>query len=103
MIFLRGKGIRTTGLVPAGIRGTWNQSVISRLWQRFQIISNVSRCYSLVAPSYSMIGTGIWRVTVKGNMGTASDLSPSAPSATATTVSRQTTRADLRAQWSICS
>ncbi|PRD18792.1 UNVERIFIED_CONTAM: hypothetical protein NCL1_59418 [Trichonephila clavipes] len=68
------------------------QSVISRLWQRFQDDDNVSRCYS----------TGRLRVTTpnedrylavtakRNRRSTASDLSPQLSSATSTTVSRQT-------------
>ncbi|GFW06215.1 transposable element Tcb1 transposase [Trichonephila clavipes] len=57
------------------------QSVISRLWQRFQDDGKVSRCYS----------TGRPRVTAKRNRrSTASDLSRQLSSATGTTVSRQT-------------
>ncbi|GFY24888.1 transposable element Tcb2 transposase [Trichonephila clavipes] len=68
------------------------QSVISRLWQRFQDDGNVSRCYS----------TGHLRVTTpnedrylavtakRNRRSTASDLSRQLSSATITTVSRQT-------------
>ncbi|GFV55737.1 transposable element Tcb1 transposase [Trichonephila clavipes] len=68
------------------------QSVISRLWQRFQDDGNVSRCYS----------TGRSRVTTpnedrylavnakRNRRSTASDLSRQLSSATVTTISRQT-------------
>ncbi|KFM57132.1 hypothetical protein X975_07611, partial [Stegodyphus mimosarum] len=58
------------------------QSVISRLWQRFQDDGNVSRRYS----------TGRYlAVTAKRNRrSTASDLSRQLSSATGTTISRQT-------------
>ncbi|GFU54248.1 HTH_Tnp_Tc3_2 domain-containing protein [Trichonephila clavipes] len=68
------------------------QSVISRLWQRFQDSGNVSRCYS----------TGHLRVTTpnedrhlavtakRNRRSTASDLPHQLSSATGTTVSRQT-------------
>ncbi|GFT30133.1 transposable element Tcb1 transposase [Trichonephila clavipes] len=73
------------------------QSVISRLWQRFQDDSNVSRCYSTGRPKLQRrMSTGIYiyiylAVTVKRNRrSTASDLSCQLSSATGTTVSRQT-------------
>ncbi|GFX98354.1 HTH_Tnp_Tc3_2 domain-containing protein [Trichonephila clavipes] len=70
------------------------QSVISRLWQRFQNDGNVSRCYSTgVAPELQRrMRTGIYlAVTAKRNRRiTASDLSRQFPSATGATVSRQT-------------
>ncbi|GFV96963.1 transposable element Tcb1 transposase [Trichonephila clavipes] len=60
------------------------QSVISRLWKRFQDYGNVSRCYS----------TGRPRVTTpnedRNRRSTASDLSRQLSSATGTTVLRQT-------------
>ncbi|GFU62069.1 transposable element Tcb1 transposase [Trichonephila clavipes] len=55
------------------------QSVISRLWQRFQDDGNVSRCYS----------TGRPRVTTPNKRNTASDLCCQLSSTTGTTVSRQ--------------
>ncbi|GFT41455.1 HTH_Tnp_Tc3_2 domain-containing protein [Trichonephila clavipes] len=81
------------------------QSVISRLWQRFQDDGNVSRCYS----------TGRFRVTTpnedrylavaakRNRRCTASDLSRQLSSTTGTTVSRQTVYRRLGAHWSICS
>ncbi|GFX75572.1 HTH_Tnp_Tc3_2 domain-containing protein [Trichonephila clavipes] len=70
------------------------QTVISRLWQRFQDDGNVSRCYSTgVAPELQrQMRTGIYlAVTAKRNRrSTASDLSHQLSSATGTTVSRQT-------------
>ncbi|GFT91322.1 HTH_Tnp_Tc3_2 domain-containing protein [Trichonephila clavipes] len=68
------------------------QSVISRLWQRFQDGGNVSRCYStgrlrVTTPNEDMY----LAVTAKRNRrSTASDLSRQLSSATGTTVSRQT-------------
>ncbi|GFU15639.1 transposable element Tcb2 transposase [Trichonephila clavipes] len=70
------------------------QSVISRLWQRFQDDGNVSRCYN---PGRSQVTTPNedWyiylAVTAKRNRrSTASNLSRQLSSATGTTVSRQT-------------
>ncbi|GFV58031.1 transposable element Tcb1 transposase [Trichonephila clavipes] len=71
-----------------------SQSVISRLWQRFQDDGNVSRCYSIGHPRITM---GIedryiyLAVTAKRNRwSTASYLSRQLSSATGTTVSRHT-------------
>ncbi|GFY04506.1 plasma membrane calcium-transporting ATPase 4 [Trichonephila clavipes] len=68
------------------------QSVISRLWQRFQDDGNVSRCYSTGRPRVTMPNEdGYLAVTAKRNRGsTASDLSRQLSSATGRTVSRQT-------------
>ncbi|GBM19236.1 hypothetical protein AVEN_142485-1 [Araneus ventricosus] len=68
------------------------QSVISRLWQRFQDDGNVSRCYSKGRPQVTKPnGDRYLAVTAKRNRrGTASDLSRQLSSATGTTVSRQT-------------
>ncbi|GFW79498.1 transposable element Tcb1 transposase [Trichonephila clavipes] len=71
------------------------QSVVSRLWQRFQDDGNVSRCYSTGCPELQRrMRTGIYiylAVTAKRNRrSTASDLSRQLSSATGTTVSRQT-------------
>ncbi|GFX62833.1 transposable element Tcb1 transposase [Trichonephila clavipes] len=64
------------------------QSVISRLWQRFQNDGNVSRCYSTGRPE---LQRRMRTVTAKRNRrSTASDLSRQLSSATGTTVSRQT-------------
>ncbi|GFY28089.1 transposable element Tcb1 transposase [Trichonephila clavipes] len=68
------------------------QSVISRLWQRFQDDGNVSRCYStgrirVTTPNQDRY----LAVTAKRNRrSTASDLCPQLSSATGTIVSRQT-------------
>ncbi|GFY09757.1 HTH_Tnp_Tc3_2 domain-containing protein [Trichonephila clavipes] len=68
------------------------QSVISRLWQRFQDDGNVSRCYSrgrlrVTTPNEDRY----LAVSAKRNsQNTASDLSRQLSSATGTTVSRQT-------------
>ncbi|GFX52433.1 transposable element Tcb1 transposase [Trichonephila clavipes] len=70
------------------------QSVISRLWQRFQDDGNVSRCYSTGHPRVTMPNEDRYiylAVTAKRNRrSTASDLSRQLSSATGTTVSRQT-------------
>ncbi|GBM74805.1 hypothetical protein AVEN_141726-1 [Araneus ventricosus] len=68
------------------------QSVISRLWQRFQDDGNVSRCYSRGRPRVTTPNEDRYlAVTAKRNRrSTASDLSRQLSSATGTTVSRQT-------------
>ncbi|GFW26800.1 HTH_Tnp_Tc3_2 domain-containing protein [Trichonephila clavipes] len=67
------------------------QSVISRLWQRFQDDGNVSRCYSTGRPRVTMPNEDRYlAVTAKKKGSTASDLSCQFSSATSTTVSRQT-------------
>ncbi|GFX68550.1 transposable element Tcb1 transposase [Trichonephila clavipes] len=70
------------------------QSVISRLWQRFQDNGNVSRCYSTGRPRVTTSNEDRYiylAVTTKRNRrSTASDLSRQLSSATVTTVSRQT-------------
>ncbi|GFV68529.1 transposable element Tcb1 transposase [Trichonephila clavipes] len=68
------------------------QSVISRLWQRFQDDGNVSRCYSTGRPRVTTLNEERdLAVTVKRNRrSTASDLSHHLSSATGTTVSWQT-------------
>ncbi|GFW07421.1 transposable element Tcb1 transposase [Trichonephila clavipes] len=68
------------------------QSVISRLWQRFQDDGNVSRCYSTGRPQATTPNVDRYlAVTAKRNRrSTASDLSRQPSSATGTTVSRQT-------------
>ncbi|GFT66339.1 transposable element Tcb1 transposase [Trichonephila clavipes] len=68
------------------------QSVISRLWQRFQDDGNVSRCYSAGRPRVTTPNEDRYlAVTAKRNRrSTASDLSRLLSSATGTTVSRQT-------------
>ncbi|GFX77048.1 transposable element Tcb1 transposase [Trichonephila clavipes] len=72
------------------------QSVISRLWQRFQDDGNVSRCYSTGRPRVTTPNEDRYiniylAVTVKRNRrSTASDMSRQLSSATGTTVSRQT-------------
>ncbi|GFX28964.1 HTH_Tnp_Tc3_2 domain-containing protein [Trichonephila clavipes] len=70
------------------------QSVISRLWQRFQDDGNVSRCYSTGQPRVTTPNEDRYiylAVTAKRNRrSTASDLSRQLSSATGTTVSRQT-------------
>ncbi|GFV29017.1 transposable element Tcb1 transposase [Trichonephila clavipes] len=70
------------------------QSVISRLWQRFQDDGNVSRCYSIGRPRVTTPNEDQYiylAVTAKRNRrSTASDLSRQLSSATGTTISRQT-------------
>ncbi|GFX99577.1 transposable element Tcb1 transposase [Trichonephila clavipes] len=70
------------------------QSVISRLWKRFQDDGNVSRCYSTGRPRVTTPNEDRYiylAVTAKRNRrSTASDLSRQLSSATGTTVSRQT-------------
>ncbi|GFV13057.1 transposable element Tcb1 transposase [Trichonephila clavipes] len=67
------------------------QSIISRLWQRFQDDGNVSRYYSTGRPELQRrIRTGIWQLLQKNRRSTALDLSRQLSSATGTTVSRQT-------------
>ncbi|GFU33002.1 transposable element Tcb1 transposase [Trichonephila clavipes] len=68
------------------------QSVISRLWQRFQDDGNVSRCYSTGHPRVTTPNEDLYlAVTAKRKRrSTASDLSRQLSSATGTTVSRQT-------------
>ncbi|GFU57282.1 HTH_Tnp_Tc3_2 domain-containing protein [Trichonephila clavipes] len=67
------------------------QTVISRLWQRFQDDGNVSRCYSTGRPRVTTPNEGRYlAVTAKRNRrSTASDLSRQLSSATGTTVSRR--------------
>ncbi|GFW54010.1 transposable element Tcb1 transposase [Trichonephila clavipes] len=70
------------------------QSVIFKLWQRFQDDGNVSRCYSTGRPRVTTLNEDRYiylAVTAKRNRrSTASDLSRQLSSATGTTVSRQT-------------
>ncbi|GFY24572.1 HTH_Tnp_Tc3_2 domain-containing protein [Trichonephila clavipes] len=68
------------------------QSVISRLWQRFQDDGNVSRCYSTDRPRVTTPNYDRYlAVTAKSNRrSTVSDLSRQLSSATRTTISRQT-------------
>ncbi|GFT65153.1 transposable element Tcb1 transposase [Trichonephila clavipes] len=70
------------------------QSVISRLWQRFQDDCNLNRCYSTGRPRVTMPNEDRYiylTITAKRNKrSTASDLSRQLSSATGTTVSRQT-------------
>ncbi|GFU77916.1 transposable element Tc3 transposase [Trichonephila clavipes] len=68
------------------------QSVISRLWQRFQDDGNVSGCYSTVHPRVTTPNEDRYlAVTAKRNKwNTSSDLSRQFSSTTGTTVSRQT-------------
>ncbi|GFW81982.1 HTH_Tnp_Tc3_2 domain-containing protein [Trichonephila clavipes] len=67
------------------------QSVISRLWPRFQDDGNVSRCYSTRRPRVTTPNEDRYlAVTAKRNRrSTSSDLSRQLSAATGTTVSRQ--------------
>ncbi|GFV46949.1 transposable element Tcb1 transposase [Trichonephila clavipes] len=94
--FLRGRSIgrlecRRTQLEVSEKHGI-TQSVISRLWQRFQDDGNVSRCYSTCRPRVTTPNEDRYlAVTAKRNRrSTASDLSRQLSSATGTTVARQT-------------
>ncbi|GFX17674.1 HTH_Tnp_Tc3_2 domain-containing protein [Trichonephila clavipes] len=64
------------------------QIAISRLWQRFQDDSNVSRCYSTGHPRVTTPNED--RSAKRNRRSTSSDLSRQLSSATGTTVSRQT-------------
>ncbi|GFU49046.1 transposable element Tcb1 transposase [Trichonephila clavipes] len=68
------------------------QSVISRLWQRFQDDGNMSRCYSTGHPRVTTLNEDRYSaVTAKRNRRcTASDLSRQLSLATGMTASRQT-------------
>ncbi|GFY07604.1 transposable element Tcb1 transposase [Trichonephila clavipes] len=68
------------------------QSVISRLWKRFQDDGNMSRCYSTGCPRVTAPNEDRYlAVIVKRNrQSTTSDLSRQPSSATGTTISRQT-------------
>ncbi|GFX71608.1 transposable element Tcb1 transposase [Trichonephila clavipes] len=91
--FLRGRIIGRLECGRTQLEVSEEQSVISRLWKRFQDDGNVSRCYSTGHPELQrQMRTGIYlAVTAKRNRrSTASDLSRQLFSATGTTVSRQT-------------
>ncbi|GFV03100.1 transposable element Tcb1 transposase [Trichonephila clavipes] len=84
------------------------QSVISRLWQRFQDDGNVSRCYSTGLPRDTTPNEDRYlAVTVKTKRrNTASDLSRQLSSANGTTASRQTVyrrlgHIGLHARWTV--
>ncbi|GFW79830.1 transposable element Tcb1 transposase [Trichonephila clavipes] len=68
------------------------QSVISRLWQRFQDDANVSRCYSTGPPRVTTPNEDRYLAVIakRNRRSTPSDLSRQISSATSTTVSRQT-------------
>ncbi|GFS55076.1 transposable element Tcb1 transposase [Trichonephila clavipes] len=101
--FLRGRVIGRTQLEVSEELGI-AQSVISRLWQRFQDDGNVSRCYSTGRPRVTTPNEDrCLAVTAKRNRrSTATDLSRQLSSATCTTVSRQTVYRRV-GHWSICS
>ncbi|GFT79496.1 HTH_Tnp_Tc3_2 domain-containing protein [Trichonephila clavipes] len=68
------------------------QSVISRLWQRFQDDGNVSRCYSTGRPGVTPPNEDRYifgSYCQKNRRSTASDLSRQLSSTTGTTISRQ--------------
>ncbi|GFT82524.1 transposable element Tcb1 transposase [Trichonephila clavipes] len=96
MVFLRGRVIerlereRTQQEVSEALRIA--QSVISRLWQRFQDDGNVSRCYSTGHPRDTTPNEDLYlAVTAKRNRrSTTSDLSRQLSSETCTSVSKQT-------------
>ncbi|GFX10223.1 transposable element Tcb1 transposase [Trichonephila clavipes] len=93
--FLRGRIIGRTQLEGSEELGI-AQSVISRLWQRFQDDGNVSRCYSTGRPRVTMPNEDRYlTVTARNKRSTASDLSRQLSSATGTTVSRQTVYSSL--------
>ncbi|GFW71003.1 transposable element Tcb1 transposase [Trichonephila clavipes] len=94
--FLRGRIIRRLecGLTQLELSEELRiaQSVISRLWQRFQDDGNVSRCYSVSRPRITTPNEDRYlAVTAKRNRRrTASDLCRQLSSASGMTVSRQT-------------
>ncbi|GFV69101.1 transposable element Tcb1 transposase [Trichonephila clavipes] len=96
MIFLRGRiiGRLECGRIQLEVSEELGipQSVISRLWQRYQNDGNVSRCCSTGRPRVTTPNEDRYlAVTAKGNKrSTVSDLSRQLSSATGTTVSRQT-------------
>ncbi|GFX10112.1 HTH_Tnp_Tc3_2 domain-containing protein [Trichonephila clavipes] len=87
--FLRGRIIGRTQLEVSEELGI-AQSVISRLWQRFQDDGNVSRCYSTGRPRVTTPNEDRYlAVTAKRNRWSrASDLSCQLSSAISTIVSR---------------
>ncbi|GFV86365.1 transposable element Tcb1 transposase [Trichonephila clavipes] len=68
------------------------QSVISRLWQRFQDDGNMSRCYSTSRIRVTTLNEDRYLAVIakRNRRSTASDLSCQLSLATGTTVSRQT-------------
>ncbi|GFS75910.1 transposable element Tcb1 transposase [Trichonephila clavipes] len=79
------------------------QSLISRLWQRFQDDCNVSRCYSTGRPRVTtpnenryLAVTAKKKKKKKNRRSTSSDLSRQLSSATGTTVSRFGLQSDFR-------
>ncbi|GFV90025.1 HTH_Tnp_Tc3_2 domain-containing protein [Trichonephila clavipes] len=68
------------------------QSVISRLWERFQDDDNVNRCYSTGHPRVTTPNEDRYLAFIakRNRRSTASDLSRQLSSAIGTTVSRQT-------------
>ncbi|GFV44740.1 HTH_Tnp_Tc3_2 domain-containing protein [Trichonephila clavipes] len=82
---------------PRTERPASRNSVIFRLWQRFQDDGNVSRCYSTDSPRVTTPNED-WHLAVNAKRNrrkTASDLSRQLSSATGTTVSRQTVHRNL--------
>ncbi|GFW61639.1 HTH_Tnp_Tc3_2 domain-containing protein [Trichonephila clavipes] len=74
------------------------QSVISRLWQRFQDDGNVSRCYSTGRPRVTTPNEDRYLTVIakRNRRSTTSDPSRQLSAATGTTVSRQTVYRRLR-------
>ncbi|GFS99207.1 HTH_Tnp_Tc3_2 domain-containing protein [Trichonephila clavipes] len=68
------------------------QSVISRLWKRFQENGNVSRCYNTGRSRVTTLNEDRYLAVIakRNRRNTASDLSRQLSSATGTTVLRQT-------------
>ncbi|GFW64735.1 uncharacterized protein TNCV_4450381 [Trichonephila clavipes] len=108
--FLRG---RIIGRLECGrtLLELWNrpQSVISRLWQRFQDDGNVSRCYSTGRPEFQIrMKTGIWQSVSFGSYQKKQTEHSIRPVSSALFSYRYDSfKADrvqtLRAHWSICS
>ncbi|GFW51871.1 transposable element Tcb1 transposase [Trichonephila clavipes] len=90
--FLREESLRTSHNLEKSKEHGIAQSVISRLWQRFQDDGNGSRCYSTGRPRVTTLNEDRYlAITAKRNRrSTASNLSRQLSSATGTTVSRQT-------------
>ncbi|GFX84735.1 transposable element Tcb1 transposase [Trichonephila clavipes] len=85
--YIRNSGKELEGSEELGIA----QSVISKLWQRFQDDGNGSRCYSTGRPRVTTPNEDrYFAVTAERNRRSkASDLSRQLSSATGTTVSKQ--------------
>ncbi|GFY05169.1 uncharacterized protein TNCV_3270411 [Trichonephila clavipes] len=81
------------------------QSVISRLWQRFQDDGNVSRCYSTGRPRVTTPNEDPYLAVIakRNRRSTASDLSRQISSANRQDNFKADRVQTLRAHWSICS